>query len=148
MVHGDILRRRFDSRRATRTLTLDIGGEGRYRHAWNLNPSRVKTLGQHKGKPIPRLILGRAQKIPLPNGCVDHVIVERGPVCKAAVLEIARVISPSGTVILRHAKPPKVDPHAVAKVVLPGYVTQRQIKINGRCLLETRFELAATSGQS
>lgn len=35
---------------------LDIGGEGRYLDAWNLNHNRMKTLGPEKRSPIPRRI--------------------------------------------------------------------------------------------
>jgi hypothetical protein len=58
---------------------LDIGGEGRHPTAWNLNPRATKTLGPDRGEPIPRLIRGRGESIPLPDRSVDVVIVEQTP---------------------------------------------------------------------
>src|SRR5688500_1469436 len=97
------------------TMVLDIGGEGRHPRAWNLNPSRVKTLGRHRGAPIPRLILGRADAIPLADGSVDRVYVERTPLRDAALREIARIIRPGGVVTLRHVVIPGRDRHGRAR---------------------------------
>lgn len=121
------------------TFTLDIGGEGRHREAWNLNPSPVKTRGPDRGKPIPQLILGRAEAIPLPDDSVDRVIVERTPMKRHALEEIERVISPRGTIILRHAVPPIIDPHRLAIQLLPGRIQQRAVRIDGQPLHETIF---------
>src|SRR5687768_18325373 len=96
-------------------FVLDIGGEGRHAQAWNLNPSPTKTIGPDRGSPIPRHLPGRADAIPLPDACVDEVIVERTPLSRAALAEIARVVIPGGTVTLRHAIPPGIDPHAAAR---------------------------------
>lgn len=122
------------------TLTLDIGGEGRHVDAWNLNPSATKTLGPGKGSRIPRHVRGRADAIPLADHSVDRIIVERTPLNKAALTEIARVIAPGGSVIMRHAVPFDIDPHAMAKAILPGPVTQRTVQINGQTLQESRFD--------
>jgi hypothetical protein len=67
--------------------------------AWNLNPSFVKTIGKSKGQPIPRHLSGRADAIPLADGSVNRLIVERTPLQVAALQEIARVISSNGTII-------------------------------------------------
>lgn len=120
-------------------MILDIGGEGRHPEAWNLNPSRVKTLGKAKGEPIPRLIHGRADAIPLVDGSVRQILVERTPLTRSALREIARVIAPGGTVILRHVPPPEFDPHAVAREILPGSCYQRNTLLQGASVQETRF---------
>ena len=73
-------------------FALDIGGEGRYPKAWNLNPSRVKTIGVDLGTPIPRLILGRPESIPLPTQSVDLVLVERTRL-KTAALEVEGILA-------------------------------------------------------
>ena len=119
---------------------LDIGGEGRYPEAWNLNPSSVKTRGRDVGARIPRLIKGRAQAIPLPDNSVDMIIVERTPLRMAAMREIQRVIHDEGTIILRHALPPNIDPHRLARDLIQGHVQQRTIRISGLWLQETTFE--------
>jgi len=122
-----------------RLLMLDIGGEGRHADAWNLNLSRVKTLGPERGAAIPRLILGRADAIPLPDGSVDRVIAERTPLRREALCEIRRIIAADGTVVLRHARPPNLDPHRLAYDILPGRVEQRTILRGSRRLQETLF---------
>ena len=120
-------------------MILDIGGEGRHPEAWNLNPSRVKTLGRGKGEPIPRLIRGRADAIPLVDGSVHQIVVERTPLTRSALREIARVIAPGGTVILRHVPLPDFDPHAVACEVLPGPHYRRNTVLHGASVQETCF---------
>lgn len=123
----------------TTAFTLDIGGEGRHQAAWNLNPSPVKTKGADRGRPIPRLILGRAELIPLPDKSVDRLIVERTPLRRRALEEIRRVITPTGLVILRHAVPPDIDPHRLAIQVLAGRAQQRMVQIDGQRVQETVF---------
>lgn len=118
---------------------LDVGGEGRHQMAWNLNPSPVKTLGPSRGKPIPRLILGRAEAIPLPDKSVDRLIVERTPLRRRALEEVGRVIRPTGCVILRHAVPPDIDPHRLAIRVLAGRTQQRTVHVSGQRVQETVF---------
>ena len=86
---------------------LGIGGEGRHEHAGNLNPSPTKTLSPSRGELIPRHIPGRAEAIPLPDQSVDRVIVERTPLKKTSLKEIARIVHVHGTIILRHATPPR-----------------------------------------
>src|SRR5690606_8692491 len=94
---------------------IDIGGEGRHPEAWNVNPSSVKTLGPGRGEPIPRHILGRSESLPLEDASVDLIIVEKTPLRRGALEEIARVISPGGRVILRHVPLPGMDCHELAK---------------------------------
>ena len=123
------------------TFTLDIGGEGRHERAWNLNPSPVKTLNPNRGERITRRIPVRAEAIPLPDHSVDNTIVERSPLRKASLYEMARVIHRNGTIVLRHAKPSNHDPHRLARAILSGRVTQRHFRIGGQVVQETCFQL-------
>jgi hypothetical protein len=125
-----------------RPFLLDIGGEGRYPKAWNLNPSKVKTLGRDRGQPIPRRIAGRAEAIPLPDQSVDTVIVERSPLRVVALHEIARVIAMDGMIILRHAPHRNCDPHFLAKQILPGTVSTRIWRLGWQEFQETEFRQA------
>jgi len=127
------------------TFILDIGGEGRHAGAWNLNPSPHKTLGPERGAPIPRLILGRADAIPLPAASVDRIIVERTPLTAAALREVSRVIRPGGTVVLRHARVPGHDPHATAKRVFQAPWRHRRTNLAGAWVEETEFCFPADS---
>ncbi|HEY4311768.1 MAG TPA: hypothetical protein VGN12_20140 [Pirellulales bacterium] len=126
------------------TITLDIGGEGRHPGAVNLNRSRVKTLGPERGQPIPNLIVGRADSIPLANGSVSQVIVERTPLSTNALAEIARVTAPQGKIILIHVPLPDADRHERALQMLPGKVERRDIFI-GQRVQETRIEFHGPS---
>lgn len=90
----------------TKVRHLDVGGEGRYLDAWNLNPRATKTLGADAGRPIPNLIRGRAEAIPLPDSSVDLILVERTPLSDRSLREIARIAAPTARIILRHARPP------------------------------------------
>jgi hypothetical protein len=122
-------------------ITLDIGGEGRHAQALNLNCRRHKTLGSRRGQPIPRLILARADRIPLADHSVARVIVERTPLSRAALAEVRRVIAPGGVVILRHVPLPEADRHAAARRMLPGRARRRRQSIPGQSVQETRIEL-------
>jgi hypothetical protein len=114
-----------------------VGGEGRNVAAWNLNPSRFRTFGPQRGEPIPRLILGRGEAIPLADGSVDVVIVERTPLRPVTLGEILRVCRPTATIVLRHVVTPGGDPHRVALDLLLGDVTRGWIKIGSHTLRET-----------
>jgi hypothetical protein len=129
-------------------FVLDIGGEGRYLQAWNLNRSRVKTFGCERGQPIPRLIQARGDGIPLPSDSVDLVIVERTPLRLAALAEIARVARQSATIVLRHAIPPGLDPHRLALQVLGGDVQRRMTSIGTIAVQETVVRLSPTPENS
>ena len=129
------------NRREQNRIVLDIGGEGRHPEAWNLNSSHVKTIGQDRGMPIPHHIPGRADNIPLSDGSVDRIFVERTPLSVAALEEIARVIAPNGNIILRHVRPPTGDPHALAIRILPGRSNQHIIRLDDQLVQETDFRL-------
>jgi ubiquinone/menaquinone biosynthesis C-methylase UbiE len=122
-------------------LVVDIGGEGRHPTAWNLNPRRHGTLGSKRRQPIPRLIVGRADAIPLADGIVDRIIVERTPLSQAALGEIRRVLSPSGSIVLRHVVRPGTDRHARAVATLAGEVVRRTYRAFGQLLQETEIQL-------
>jgi hypothetical protein len=127
-------------------MTIDIGGEGRHPHAWNVNPSPCRTLGPQRGQPIPRRIAARADCLPLPSRSVRHVIVERTPLTAAALAEIARVIAPGGTVTLRHVPLVHRDRHALARQRLAAArVQQRWCQIGGQIVLETQFQFGRSA---
>jgi len=64
---------------------------------------------------------------------------------RAALDEIARVIASNGTIILRHAELPVGDPHALAKEVLPGKMSQRFARLDKQVVQETEFRLSNRS---
>jgi hypothetical protein len=109
---------------------------------------RVASKRSASGEPIPCHVPGRADDIPLADGTVDRLIVERTPLRAAALREIARVIASDGTIILRHARSPRSDPHALATQVLPGRICQRIIRLGEQVAQETSFCLSALSPTS
>jgi SAM-dependent methyltransferase len=129
---------------ADMAFILDIGGEGRHHMAWNLNPRPHKTLGPQRGRPIPRLILGRAEAIPLPDASVDHIYLERAPLTRAGLCEIARVIRPGGRVVLRHVAWPGRDRHLLAKQLLCGLFHERHRQLWGRTVQESTIHVKPT----
>src|SRR5207302_9306544 len=100
-------------------------------------PRRNKTVGPARGATIPRLILARADALPFANGSVGVAIVERTPLTAAGLREIARIIAPGGTIILRHVPLAHSDRHALAKRLLPGHVRSRIRSLYGQSILET-----------
>lgn len=127
----------FDAFHSPEPFVIDVGGEGRHEEAWNVNPSRVRTFGPFRGQPIPRLILGRSDAIPLPNHCVDKIIVERTPLLQIAVFELQRIARPRALIILRHARPFGTDPHQLARKILLGECVTGECKTASRRYQET-----------
>lgn len=122
-------------------LVVDIGGEGRHGDAWNINPRQLRTFGSKYGEPIPRLIVGRADAVPLPDHTADTIIVERTPLSRLALEEIKRIGKPGALVVLRHARAFAMDPHELAKKILPGEFQERDYKIGTRNYQETVITL-------
>ena len=131
----------------SRPLVLDIGGEGRHPQAWNLNPRRHRTLGAGRGALISRLIQGRGENIPLRDRTVDVLIVERTPLARATLMEILRVARPAVTIILRHARAHRRDPHRLAVEVLGGLAEQRSVTLGRQTVQETTIRLSALAGR-
>lgn len=118
---------------------LDVGGEGRNANAWNLNPRSLKTLGPEKGYQIKRLIVGKAECIPLPDQSVHQIIMERAPLRRVAVFEMVRVLVPGGSITLRHDASVGRNPHEFAQQLLSEKFSVQPIKIGRQVLQETRF---------
>jgi hypothetical protein len=118
---------------------LDVGGEGRYKDAWNLNPRSRKSLGPDKGVAIPRRIFGRAECIPLPDRSVRQIMMERAPLRRAAVFELVRVIVPDGTIILRHHAGSGRNPHMMAQQLIDADLSVQQIEIGCQGLQQSCF---------
>ncbi len=127
-------------------FVLDVGGEGRHAEAWNLNPSRKRTFGVHRGEPIPRLIQGRGEAIPLADRSVDVLLVERTPLRPATLREILRVAKPSARLVLRHVVGPFGDPHRLVLQMLTGEAQRNWATIGRHRVRETRIRRDAFRG--
>jgi SAM-dependent methyltransferase len=123
------------------SFIVDIGGEGRHSAAWNVNPCPFKTIGPQRGQPIPRLIRGRAENVPLPDHECDMIIVERTPLSRRAIEEIKRIARPGAVIVLRHARAFGHDPHLFAKAMLNGECCQGESWIGLSSCQETVIKL-------
>ena len=68
---------------------IDIGGEGRYPKAVNLNPARIGSRGR-----IPRLVRGVGEHLPFRSQVAEVITLENAP------QEIKRVIKPFGKIVI------------------------------------------------
>ena len=123
-------------------VVVDIGGEGRYPLAWNVNPRERRTCGAQKGQPIPRRIPGRGDAVPLADHQADVIIVERAPLSRKAIEEIRRITRRGAIVVLRHPVVFGFDPHGLAKQLLFGNWRERQCWVASIRCKETVIELA------
>jgi hypothetical protein len=88
-------------------LHIDIGGEGRYTDAYNLNPTSKGTVPPWANQPIPNHVCGVGENIPVPSSTVDYITEESTPISEAMVSEIARVIKKTGHIRLVNPKNPE-----------------------------------------
>lgn len=137
-----------DPRHEMERLALDIGGDGRHKRAWNLNPRMHKSLGADRDTLIPRLIRGRGECVPLPDGSVDVVIVERTPLRVETLHEIRRIAKPGSTIVLRHAPLPWFDPHRLAIRLLPGKLMRSMIRVGQQTLRQTVIRIPSKGDSS
>ncbi len=101
---------------------IDIGGEGRYPDAINVNPGISGAQGPPPltsgptqvggagaaGRPIPNLVRAPGENLPFANRSIDTVTLENAPIRPRTVSEIARVIKPGGDIRLVGANTPEV----------------------------------------
>lgn len=83
-------------------VILDIGGEGRYQGAINLNPNPLTSTTGEPDRIIPNWVPGIGDDIPLPNRVVDEVILENAPIGRRTLYEINRVSKSGSKVYLSH----------------------------------------------
>lgn len=112
-------------RRAGKRVVVDVGGEGRYKGAINLNPSRVTSTTGTPGRPIPRHVQGVGEKMPFPARSAHELIVENAPIRPGTARELARVIKPGGTIRLSHPSEYATSAHAEVAKEVGGRFFQR-----------------------
>jgi RHS repeat-associated protein len=89
-------------------IHVDVGGEGDYPGAINVNPATEGKYGR-----IPNLVRGTAQSNPLPDAFADRVTAENIPLHhEGAVQGIARLVKPGGQVGV--ANPASFGPTSLA----------------------------------
>ena len=83
-------------------VILDIGGEGRYQGAINLNPNPLTTTTGESGRFIPNWLPGSGGNIPIESRVVDIVYLENAPIQLKTMGEVLRIITPRGQIHLSH----------------------------------------------
>ncbi len=125
----------------TKTITLlDIGGEGRYTTAVNLNPSAEKALGPQKGDAIPNRIDGRAECKPLLDSSVRVVVMERTPLRNEAIAEIARVATEDATLVFRNSVDRLSDPHRRVTQRINGKTEIASVNLDGQPMQQFKIQ--------
>ena len=85
-------------------IHIDVGGEGRYPSAVNVNPRSTGIFSPYapaNGEgPIPNWVPGTSEDIPFPSGVAGRITLEAAPVRAGTPAEITRVLSPQGTASL------------------------------------------------
>jgi len=81
---------------------IDIGGEGRYEDALNINPGKYTSTTGEPGRPIPNWVYGRSDELPLPDQSVHKLTVESAPLNDQAMVEVLRVLRPRSQINLYH----------------------------------------------
>jgi RHS repeat-associated protein len=81
-----------------RPLFIDIGGEGRYSQALNVNPFSWQFYNPNVR--ILRLIRALGQSLPFPDQSVYQITLESTPIFTETVDEMIRVIQPGGKIAL------------------------------------------------
>ncbi len=83
-------------------IVVDIGGEGRYADAININPQPLRPDTMYIQDIIPNWIPAKAQKLPFKPHTVDQIYLENAPVTKEILIEIKRVLKKDGKLRLTH----------------------------------------------
>lgn len=84
---------------------IDVGGEGHYADATNVNP-HGETSGTPPS-PIPRWVESIAESLPFPDRCADLITVESAPMWGDTASELVRVIKKGGEIHLLHTEEQK-----------------------------------------
>lgn len=125
----------------SRPVHVDVGGEGAYRGAINVNPGTTTTTTGEPGLQIPNRVAGTAQEIPLPSRSADLVTVENAPIHGSAPAELARIVRPGGTVRLTHPLSYAEKHHGRVRELVGGKAVVRVSEANGVEMMTTEIQV-------
>lgn len=126
---------------ARRRVIIDIGGEGRYAGAINLNPGRFTTTTGVPGRSIPNLVRGRGEALPFRSNAADTIILENAPIRAQTASEIGRVIRSGGEVRLLHPADVGRGMHQQVIDAVGGTATQTTSQVGGVEMLSTTIRV-------
>jgi RHS repeat-associated protein len=95
---GGLLDCRFPLKRGP--VHLDIGGEGRYPGAINVNTNTTTSTTGTAGRPIPNLVQATGERLPFGNQVAEIITIENTPINQAIASEVDRVIKQGGVIRL------------------------------------------------
>jgi hypothetical protein len=107
---------------------IDIGGEGRYSDAINVNPRTLTTTTGEPGRQIPNLVQALGEKLPFKARVADLITVENTPLKAGAAEQIARVIKPGGEIRLIHPASYAESAHQRVIDAVRGRTTQQTVE--------------------
>jgi SAM-dependent methyltransferase len=90
----------FKNANAEAQTHFDIGGEGKYPDAVNVNPNETTTTTGAPGRTIPNLLKVTGEELSAANASADIITVENAPISAKTASQIARVIKPGGQILL------------------------------------------------
>ena len=102
------------------SVHLDIGGEGRYPNAVNVNRARPDQLPHA----VPNMVRAHGERLPFRDRCADTITLENAQIKPGTGSEIARVIKPGGTIRLVGPADVAKTAHADIARAVGGTVTQ------------------------
>lgn len=131
---------RFYSQRVEAGLPvhLDLGGEGRYRDAINVNPNAYTSTTGEPGRVIPFWVEGRSDQIPFPSNSVDKITIENAPISGDSIKEMLRVLRPRGDIHLSHPVDYALVIHQLVMDAFPDAVISQK-NINTNIVTKIRF---------
>ena len=103
---------------------IDIGGEGRYPKAINVNPGPHQTTTGVWGNPIPNQVKAKGQLLPFSDNSIHAISLENAPITTAIAKEIKRVVKPGGTILLKHHPEYAAGAHTMLINLVNGQVSQ------------------------
>ncbi|MBI3649418.1 MAG: hypothetical protein HY231_00025, partial [Acidobacteria bacterium] len=112
---------------ADRGVHIDVGGEGRYADAINLNPGTHTTTTGTAGSPIPNLVQGVGEAMPFQNNTASLITVENSPLRPGIAGELSRVIRPGGEIRLVHPAEYAMQAHQQIINAIGGQATQSTV---------------------
>jgi SAM-dependent methyltransferase len=101
-------------------IHLDLGGEGRYLDAINVNPQPYTSTTGDWGREIPFWVKGRSDEIPFPDKSIDKITIENAPINALALKEILRVLRPRGNIHLSHPEDYAISVHQMISDAFPN----------------------------
>ncbi len=107
---------------------IDIGGEGRYPRANNVNPNTTTSTTGTPGRVIPNRVPGRGEKLPFPDRHADGISLENTPLSAQTAAEIVRVIKPGGSIRLQHWADYASETHSLVTNAIPNCTVNQVTK--------------------